>query len=136
MFASKLWLNMKIIKSSIQNNDIYGIIVCTLCVLHCFATPLIFLSVAASNDNNISPLLLWKDLDYLFLVMSLFIVYNSAKNTTKPIMKYILRISWLVLFLVISNEKIDVFHIPELVTYITSINLAVVHLYNYKYCRC
>lgn len=136
MFASKLWLNMKIIKSSIQNNDIYGIIVCTLCVLHCFATPLIFLSVAASNDNNISPLLLWKDLDYLFLVMSLFIVYNSAKNTTKPIMKYILRISWLVLFLVISNEKIDVFHIPELVTYITSINLAFVHLYNYKYCRC
>lgn len=127
---------MKIIKSSIQNNDIYGIIVCTLCALHCFATPLIFLSVAASNDNNISPPLLWKNLDYLFLVISLFIVYNSAKNTTKPIMKYILRISWLVLFLVISNEKIDVFHIPELVTYITSINLAVVHLYNYKYCRC
>ena len=136
MFASKLWLYMKIIKSSIQNNDIYGIIVCTLCVLHCFATPLIFLSVAASNDNNISPPLLWKNLDYLFLVISLFIVYNSAKNTTKPIMKYILRISWLVLFLVISNEKIDVFHIPELFTYITSINLAVVHLYNYKYCRC
>ena len=136
MFASKLWLYMKIIKSSIQNNDIYGIIVCTLCVLHCFATPIIFLSVAASNDNNISPPLLWKNLDYLFLVISLFIVYNSAKNTTKPIMKYILRISWLVLFLVISNEKIDVFHIPELVTYITSINLAVVHLYNYKYCRC
>ena len=136
MFASKLWLNMKIIKSSVQNNDIYGIIVCTLCVLHCFATPIIFLSVAASNDNNISPPLLWKNLDYLFLVISLFIVYNSAKNTTKPIMKYILRISWLVLFLVISNEKIDVFHIPELVTYITSINLAVVHLYNYRYCRC
>ena len=136
MFASKLWLYMKIIKSSIQNNDIYGIIVCTLCVLHCFATPLIFLSVAASNDNNISPPLLWKNLDYLFLVISLFIVYNSAKNTTKPIMKYILRISWLVLFLVISNEKIDIFHIPELVTYITSINLAVVHLYNYRYCRC
>ena len=136
MFACKLWLNMKITKSSIQNNDIYGIIVCTLCVLHCFATPLIFLSVAASNDNNISPPLLWKNLDYLFLVISLFIVYNSAKNTTKPIMKYILRISWLVLFLVISNEKIDVFHIPELFTYITSINLAVVHLYNYKYCRC
>ena len=136
MFACKLWLNMKITKSSIQNNDIYGIIVCALCVLHCFATPLIFLSVAASNDNNISPPLLWKNLDYLFLVISLFIVYNSAKNTTKPIMKYILRISWLVLFLVISNEKIDIFHIPELVTYITSINLAVVHLYNYRYCRC
>ena len=127
---------MKIINSSIQNNDIYGIIVCALCVLHCIATPLIFFSVAASNDNNISPPFLWKNLDYLFLAISLFIVYNSAKNTTKPIMKYILGISWLVLFLVISNEKIDVFHIPELVTYIASINLAVVHLYNYRYCRC
>lgn len=136
MFASKLWLNMKIINSSIQNNDIYGIIVCTLCVLHCFATPLIFFSVAASNDNNISPPFLWKNLDYLFLAISLFIVYKSAKNTTKSIMKYILGISWLVLFLVISNEKIDVFHIPEFITYITSINLAVVHLYNYRYCRC
>ena len=127
---------MKIIKSSIENNDIYGIIVCTLCVLHCYATPLIFFSVAASNDNNISPPFLWKNLDYLFLAISLFIVYYSAKNTTKPIMKYILGISWLVLFLVISNEKINFFHIPELVTYITSINLAVVHLYNYRYCRC
>ena len=86
---------MKIINSSIQNNDIYGIIVCTLCVLHCFATPLIFFSVAASSDNNISPPFLWKNLDYLFLVISLFIVYNSAKNTTKPIMKYILGISLL-----------------------------------------
>ena len=127
---------MKVIKSSIENNDIYGIIVCTLCVLHCYATPLIFFSVAASNDNNISPPFLWKNLDYLFLAISLFIVYYSAKNTTKPIMKYILGISWLVLFLVISNEKINFFHIPELVTYITSINLAVVHLYNYRYCRC
>ena len=127
---------MKIIKSSIENNVIYGIIVCTLCVLHCYATPLIFFSVAASNDNNISPPFLWKNLDYLFLAISLFIVYYSAKNTTKPIMKYILGISWLVLFLVISNEKINFFHIPELVTYITSINLAVVHLYNYRYCRC
>ena len=136
MFASKLCLNMKIVKPSIQNIEIYGIIVCTLCLLHCIATPLIFFSVALSNDNKILPPFLWKNLDYLFLAISLFIVYYSAKNTTKPIMKYILGISWLVLFLVISNEKINFFHIPELVTYITSINLAVVHLYNYRYCRC
>ena len=136
MFASKLCLNMKIVKPSIQNIDIYGIIVCTLCLLHCIATPLIFFSVALSNDNKILPPFLWKNLDYLFLAISLFIVYNSAKNTTKSIMKYLLGMSWLMLFLVLTNEKIGVFHIPELVTYITSINLAVVHLYNYKYCRC
>ena len=127
---------MKMVKSSTQNNDIYGIIVCALCLLHCISTPLIFFSVAASNNNKISPPFLWKNLDYLFLAISLFIVYNSAKNTTKPIMKYILGISWLGLFLVIINEKIGVFHIPELVTYITSIILALVHLYNYRYCRC
>tara|TARA_B100000989_G_scaffold118735_1_gene87440 strand:+ start:578 stop:961 length:384 start_codon:yes stop_codon:yes gene_type:complete len=127
---------MKIVKSAIQNIDIYGIIVCTLCVLHCIATPLIFFSVAVSNDNKISPPFLWKNLDYLFLATSLFIVYKSAKNTTRPIMKYILGISWLGLFLVVINEKIGIFHITELVTYITSINLAVVHLYNYRYCRC
>lgn len=136
MFASKLCFNMKIVKSPIQNIDIYGIIVCTLCVLHCIATPLIFISVAASNDNKISPLFLWKNLDYLFLVISLFIVYNSAKNTIKPIMKYLLGISWLILFLVITNEKIGVLHLPELVTYVTSLNLAVIHLYNYRYCKC
>lgn len=136
MFASKLCLDMKIVKLSIQNIDIYGIIVCTLCVLHCIATPLIFFSVAVSNDNKISLPFLWKNLDYLFLAISLFIVYNSAKNTTKPIMKYLLGMSWLMLFLVLTNEKIGIFHIPELVIYITSINLAVVHLYNYRYCRC
>ena len=136
MFASKLCLNMKIVKPSIQNIDIYGIIVCTLCLLHCIATPLIFFSVALSNDNKIPPPFLWKNLDYLFLAISLFIVYNSAKNTTKPIMKYLFGISWLILFLIITNEKIGVFNIPELVTYIISMNLAVVHLYNYRYCRC
>ena len=136
MFASKLCLNMKMVKSSIQNNDIYGIIVCALCILHCIATPLIFFSVAVSNNNKISPPFLWKNLDYLLLAISLFIVYNSTKNTTKPIMKYLLGISWLMLFLIITNEKIGVFHLPELITYITSINLAVVHLYNYRYCRC
>ena len=136
MFASKLCLNMKIVKSSIQNIDIYGIIVCTLCLLHCIATPLIFFSVALSNDNKICPPFLWKNLDYLFLAISLFIVYNSAKNTTKSIMKYLLGMSWLMLFLVLTNEKIGVFQIPEFVTYIVSIILAVVHLYNYKYCRC
>ena len=94
MFASKLCLNMKIVKPSIQNIDIYGIIVCTLCLLHCIATPLIFFSVALSNDNKILPPFLWKNLDYLFLAISLFIVYNSAKNTTKSIMKYLLGMSW------------------------------------------
>ncbi len=136
MFAIKLCLNMKIVKSSIQNIDIYGIIVCTLCLLHCIATPLIFFSVALSNDNKISPPFLWRNLDYLFLAISLFIVYNPAKNTTKSIMKHLLGMSWLMLFLVLTNEKIGVFHIPELVTYIGSLNLAVVHLYNYRYCRC
>ncbi len=127
---------MKTIKASIQNNDIYGIIVCTLCLLHCIATPFIFVSVAVSNDDQIASPFLWRNLDYLFLAISLFIVYHSAKNTTKPIMKYLLGISWLMLFLVITNEKVGVLHLPELITYITSLNLAVVHLYNYRFCRC
>ena len=65
-----------------------------------------------------------KDLDYLFLAISLFIVYNSAKNTTKPIMKYILGISWLGLFLVIINEKI--------VQIINGINISADNLCNFQ----
>ncbi len=127
---------MKIIKTPILNNDIYGIIVCVLCLLHCIATPLLFISVAASKNGQVTPPFLWKNLDYLLLAISLFIVYYSAKNTAKSIMKYILGISWLILFLVLTNEKIGILHIPEFVTYVTSLNLAVVHLYNYRYCRC
>jgi len=127
---------MKIIKTSLQNNDIYGIIVCAFCLLHCIATPFFFVSFAVSNDDQMAPPFLWRNLDYLFLAISLFIVYYSAKNTIKPIMKYLLGISWMLLFLVVTNEKVGILHIPEFGTYIVSLNLAAIHLYNHRNCRC
>lgn len=45
-------------------------------------------------------------------------------------------ILWLLLSLLILNEKIELFKLPEIMTYVTAISLALVHGYNLKYCQC
>ncbi|WP_249028261.1 hypothetical protein [Nonlabens xylanidelens] len=51
-------------------------------------------------------------------------------------MKPLLWANWCVLLLLIGNEKIEAFSIPETITYITATVLAVLHIYNLKYCQC
>ena len=61
---------------------------------------------------------------------------RSAKNTSKSFMKLSLWLSWVTLFLLIINEKIQLISLPEIMTYVTALSLAVLHIYNMKYCQC
>ena len=78
----------------------------------------------------------WKNLDYIFLTISFFAVNSSSKKTSKEFMKTALWFNWTVLFLLIINEKLALTSLPETFIYVTAISLAVLHIYNLKYCQC
>lgn len=116
-------------------SDMIGAFASSLCLIHCVATPLIFIVSPISTQAESAPTW-WKSLDYLFLLLSFFAVYWSAKNTSKKWVKYAFWASWIVLTSAIINEKLELFHLGELVVYIPAIFLVFLHLYNRKYCKC
>lgn len=117
-----------------HKSDVFGAAASTLCLVHCMATPFLFLAHASFNTNEISNL--WESLDYIFLAISFMAIYWSTKTTAKQWIKYILWGSWCVLLLIILNEKLQYLSIPEYVIYFPSISLIFFHYYNLKYCKC
>lgn len=127
---------MKLIKNLLTNSDTFGVVACALCMIHCFATPFLILIYNNSNTDPTTTLLWWKNLDYVFLIISLVLVYYSTQTTSKGLMKYFFWSSWLLLFAMIMNEKKGLFHLPEFMTYVSALILAGIHFYNLKYCSC
>ncbi len=120
----------------LEKSDIFGALASTLCIIHCLATPFIFIvHTSAVTGSEASPVW-WRNLDYIFLMISFFAVARSAKNTSKTFMKPVLWINWVTLFLLIINEKIKWISLPETIIYITAITLAIFHIYNLKFCQC
>lgn len=123
------------INSFSKKSDAFGAISSTLCLIHCIATPILFAMQPISAHVEEAPIW-WKSLDYIFLALSFFAVYWSAKKSSRTWVKYALWISWIALTLAIVNEKLELFHLGELVVYIPAGALIVLHLYNRKYCKC
>lgn len=121
----------------LEKSDTFGAIASFLCMVHCFATPFVIIALQAHDTNGyeINPFW-WQNLDFILLLISLISVAYSAKNSNKRFMKVALWSCWVVLSLLILNEKLHLLSFPELGTYITSISLAGFHVYNLKYCQC
>ncbi len=128
--------NNNIMISIKQNPDILGTLTSSLCLIHCAATPFFFIAqtYTAGNFNGIPRW--WGFIDYFFLFISFFAIYWSIKTTTLNWIKPMLWSSWFVLLLIIVNEKVKLLPLPEVLIYIPSISLMVLHLYNKKYCNC
>ena len=92
---------------SILRSDIVGAAASGLCMIHCMATPLLFIaqSCSVSGCCETSPQW-WSSIDYLFIGVTAFAVQQSGLNTTKPIIKYALYATWVLLTLLILNEKL------------------------------
>ncbi len=116
--------------------DTIGVLASTLCVLHCIATPLLFIAQAGVAHTNTMALSWWRSLDYVFLAISFFAVYRATHVSSKKYMKVALWSSWSALAATILNEKLELFPIPEVVIYAVTIVLIVLHLYNLNYCQC
>lgn len=123
-------------KLILQNPDTVGALASTLCVIHCLATPFIFIAHTYAVEGGETSASWWRHLDYVFLIISFLSVARSATNTSKSFMKLALWLSWGILCLLILNEKIQLSALPEMITYVTALSLAVLHIYNLKYCQC
>ena len=123
-------------KLIIKNSDYIGASTSGLCMLHCFATPLIFLSQSAAINISLDITFLWYSLNYMFLLISFIAIYYSVKNSSNFLVKVLLYLFWLLLSALIINEALSIFPVPELYTYISAFSLSSLHIYNLKDCRC
>ena len=124
-------------KLTIQHPDTIGAINSSICVIHCFATPFLFLTQAQTSLVEPSTVpLWWQLLNYVFIVVSFFAVNRTVKNSSNQLVKSLLWVSWVLLSTLILNEQFEIMHMPELLTYFARISLASLHIYNLKYCQC
>ncbi len=123
-------------KLIIKKPDTLGALASSLCIVHCLATPMIFIVHSCSAGGCDAAPSWWKNLDYFFLTISFFAIYRSVQTTSKNFMKYALWISWCILFALIVNENQKWIFLSETYVYVSAISLSILHIYNLKYCQC
>lgn len=119
-----------------KRSDMIGAVVSGLCLIHCLATPLLFLAKSCAITCCAHTPSWWKYFDYIFLLFSFGAVYLSAQNSSKKWMQVALWASWLFLLTIILNEQSPVLEIPEFIIYFPTLALVFLHIYNRKYCQC
>tara|TARA_B100000965_G_scaffold365858_1_gene350650 strand:- start:166 stop:570 length:405 start_codon:yes stop_codon:yes gene_type:complete len=124
---------------SLQKSDALGVLSSALCMLHCIATPFIFLATATSCSISCcgSAPAWYQWLDYVFIFISFFAVMYSTKSSKNNWIKLALWVSWLSLVFVIINANIfQWFYVSNNVKFIPSFSLIGFHFYNMRYCQC
>ncbi|MEO0685068.1 MAG: MerC domain-containing protein, partial [Cyanobacteria bacterium J06649_11] len=105
--------------------------------VHCVATPFLFIVQTCSVSGCCTGAPgWWGAIDYLFIGITFFAVFHSVKHSSKAWMKPAMYASWVILTLLIINEKMAFYPLPEMVKYVAAFGLISLHLYNLKYCQC
>ncbi|MEO1516854.1 MAG: MerC domain-containing protein [Bacteroidota bacterium] len=117
-----------------DQSDVFGAMASGLCLVHCIATPFIFVAQACSTTCCAASPFWWSLIDYLFLFISFLAVYHSAKHSSLKWMPTVLYVSWAALALFIVNERFEFFSMSRVFYYLPAIILVGLHLYNRKYC--
>ena len=123
-------------KLIIKHSDYVGASASGLCLIHCIATPILFLSQASLISISNEMLFLWQSLNFLFLAISFIAIYYSVQNSSNLYVKILFFLNWLILSTLILIELFEILSIAEFYTYIAAISLSILHLYNLNYCRC
>jgi hypothetical protein len=118
------------------NADLLGVLASGLCMIHCIVTPFLFIAKTCSASCCDDSPTWWSWLDYVFLLISFFAVWQTSKNASNKWVKYALWFSWVLLLLSILNEKVKLITLPEIIIYLPAIALIALHFYNLKYCQC
>ena len=121
---------------SIRKYDSLGALASGLCMIHCIATPFLFIASACTVSCCSATPLWWQWIDYAFLGISLFAVINASKSTVNKFIKYGLWISWIGLFLFLLNAKFLWFSLSIDLKYIPALSLVSLHIYNLRFGKC
>ncbi|MBJ05352.1 MAG: hypothetical protein CMP65_05590 [Flavobacteriales bacterium] len=116
--------------------DTIGSLASTLCLLHCIATPFIFITQACTMSCCAGTPVWWQSIDYVFIIISFFAIYKATKTSTNKNIKILLWFAWGVFFTLILNKTLMLFYINQNFSYATGIILAILHLYNLRFCQC
>jgi len=115
--------------------DLYGAAASTMCIMHCIATPFIFIVQSSHLQcNEVGPWW-WHSLDFLFLILGVIAIYHSNQRSSLKWMPKFMYIIWFMLALFIVNAKASFIHLPATILYLPAISLIGLHLYNLNYSR-
>lgn len=121
----------------IDYSDWLGAAASGLCAVHCALTPLLFAAkpaLAGIVDEHAHGHGLWSSLDYIFLTLSLFAVWYSARHTTHPTLKWVLWIAWAVFAVGLLLEPFEL-AFGKWLMYAGSFALVIAHIKNYQHCQ-
>ena len=116
--------------------DYVGAIAGLLCLVHCLATPFVFIVKSCAVSCCAETPVWWQLIDIIFLIISFFAIYQSLKNSQKLWVKIALWFNWFALLCIIINEHLNFIYLAKEMMYIPSVLIVVLHLYNIKYCMC
>jgi len=125
-----------IFKIAIEKSDSLGVIASSLCLIHCLATPFLFVAKTCAISCCAAAPTWWIAVDYLFLFVSFFAVYWSTLTTSNKLIKSALWLSWFLLSFVLINEQMQWMSISHLAVYLPAVALVSFHIYNIRYCQC
>ena len=112
------------------NTDSIGIFAGALCMIHCIATPFIFIVKACSATCCADAPLWWTIIDYVFIVISFIAIYFSTKNSRVKWIKFALWISWGLLLITILNHSLLILNLNKYFIYLPASSIILLHIYN------
>jgi len=117
-----------------SKTDTLGILAGILCMMHCLATPFLFVAKSCVSSCCESAPRWWGLIDIGFLAVSLYAVYRSSQSSSRIMVKYGMWFSWLTLSFIITNEYVSFLSLSELAIYLPAISLVALHFYNIRTC--
>jgi hypothetical protein len=116
-------------------SDYYGMLASGLCMIHCLATPFLFVAKSCASSCCESAPSWWGWIDFGFLAVSLYAIYASSKSSANSLIKYGLWSSWMALSFIIINEYATLITLSELIIYLPAVSLVALHFLNIRSCR-
>lgn len=117
-------------------SDTIGAAASFLCMIHCVATPFIFIAQACSHSCCSAAPTWWRAIDFAFLIISGFAVIQSVRASSSTLIRSGLWLSWALLSASILLETFYPQWFAEWVKYSAASALIITHFYNMRFCRC
>ena len=122
--------------SNIYKPDVIGSMASTLCLIHCMITPVIFITQACTLSCCANTPIWWQSIDYIFIIISFFAIYKANQTSNNQTIKKLLWILWFSFATLTLNKTLGIVYVNKNICYFAGISLAILHLYNLRYCQC
>ena len=123
-----------------NKSDLIGATASFLCMVHCAATPFLFIASACSASCCAAAPSWWISLDMFFLLISFFAVRRTTKQITQSSthswIKQVLWLSWFLLMISVVLEQLSSIPYIHYLKYFSALSLIGFHLYNLVFCQC